>query len=173
MVHIYKIEEWEVEEGRGIHRRVPDLVLVPLLYVCVGSPYCLEGLYHSVQWGLYGVTGYIGWVLDHAKRLTQKKHNFCMNKPTWHIKFCVNINLGQEQVNSNNGGHLEPHILVSATELTIVAVSSWLLIYPVDYCCGIHPSDGPLRVCLFLPHPAEVNWSQWDWVGHIIQDGSG
>ena len=49
MVHIYKIEEWEVEEGRGIHRSVPDLALVPLLHVCVtvcvGSPtYCLEGI---------------------------------------------------------------------------------------------------------------------------------
>ena len=44
-----------MEEGRGIHRSVPDLVLVPLLHVCVGSPYCLEGLYHSVQWSWYGV----------------------------------------------------------------------------------------------------------------------
>ena len=37
MVHIYQIEEWE-EEGRGIHRSVLDLVLVPLLHVCVAIP---------------------------------------------------------------------------------------------------------------------------------------
>ena len=80
--------------------------------------------------------------------------------------FVTHIYLGQEQMkNSNNGGHLEPHILVSATELTIVAVSSELTIGvqivlllrtigiqltivavywgPVDYCCGLHPLGWP------------------------------
>ena len=81
---------------------------------------------------------------------------------------CVIINLGQEQLNGNNGGHLEPHILVSATELTIVAVSSELTIGvqivlllrtigiqfilllativadywgPVNYCCSLMGSS--------------------------------